>query len=398
MPPPQPSVQEVQSAQSASLQSTLGSSFSGHGCACMRGPSQGFPPFSARAWTALVRYCWPVWLQPVLFQAVQSSSSQSTGRKQSLLQGLVSSSGPLQGFPWQEPSVSTARLRVHSCAQLGSDHGLQAPNWQSVGVHWPSQAVKGQGFTSIWLPLQGLLWSATKRYSPSFSLLDSVKVRWRIFVEDPHVAEQSPMPLHSDQAQNSLSPQFASHASVSRAEPSSHGRPHELGCLAMPRFRMRCPAQEQSPHSLHSPHSQSLQVADALQASAPQDAVTIRSSVHGSPPFAAGLRTCLRRFLWPPSQVAEHSDQSSHSPTLQLSGVSGPHSGDTSSPGPGLQGSTSFRLSLWHDLPPPEAIFATCLARSRTPKHLTAQRLHSAQSDSSQSCCFSHGGSSLQSV
>mmetsp|Transcript_63347 Transcript_63347/g.169397 ORF Transcript_63347/g.169397 Transcript_63347/m.169397 type:complete len:208 (-) Transcript_63347:454-1077(-) len=137
MPPPQPSVQEVQSAQSASLQSTLGSSFSGHGCACMRGPSQGFPPFSARAWTALVRYCWPVWLQPVLFQAVQSSSSQSWWHA-CTLHARVSSAAPQVAPPWS-PARSTARVRIWSPPphpfehEENSDHSLIS---QSTGQGW----------------------------------------------------------------------------------------------------------------------------------------------------------------------------------------------------------------------------------------------------------------------
>jgi len=167
------------------------------------------------------------------------------------------------------------------------------------------------------------------------------------------------------------------HFSVSLVAPDSQGSPHWFWRCSISRCRKRWPPHlVQSPHSDQTSHLQSRHTS-AAHGSVLHGAVSASSSWHGGPSLAAGLRIWRERLFWPPSHDVLHFDHSSQVASLHARSGSRPHVVEGCSPWAGLHGETSFRLSLKHVLPLPEANCVMRRSRSLTPKHLLLQADHS---------------------
>mmetsp|Transcript_39103 Transcript_39103/g.110501 ORF Transcript_39103/g.110501 Transcript_39103/m.110501 type:complete len:422 (+) Transcript_39103:1884-3149(+) len=150
------------------------------------------------------------------------------------------------------------------------------------------------------------------------------------------------------------------------------GLPHEFGSRAISRRRRLNPLlheAEQSDQSFHSPHLASTQGSEhgsVLQGTAS----LFTSGSHRSPPFRGADATTRFRFLTPPPQEDEQTDQSYQS--LQAQSVT---AHDTAA----SQGPISSRGAM-QPWPPFSAISATCRLRVLEPfPHLALHSDHSPQ-------------------
>mmetsp|Transcript_5024 Transcript_5024/g.12921 ORF Transcript_5024/g.12921 Transcript_5024/m.12921 type:complete len:204 (+) Transcript_5024:983-1594(+) len=131
--------------------------------------------------------------------------------------------------------------------------------------------------------------------------------------------------------------------------------------------------------ALHSPHTSSSQSRGGSQCASTLQYLVSRSLPSGSLPHELAIVAILRfRKLVPPAQVAEQSDQLSHSPQA-------PSKHSLWQP-PRLHGSISSLLNASQTLPPAEATILISRVRWRVPpSQETLQSLHTDHVSHSQS-------------
>mmetsp|Transcript_78012 Transcript_78012/g.210951 ORF Transcript_78012/g.210951 Transcript_78012/m.210951 type:complete len:252 (+) Transcript_78012:1470-2225(+) len=213
-----------------------------HDLVSSREPRQAFPPCEAFRSTTLVRdrCSSAAWHEPL--HSDQSPSTQSSGCSQSRGQRLVSTKGPSQKSPPQEPMRSMTRWRWQSWSQEGADHWLQAENSQSTGLHPGLQLGRSQAVTIICAPEQGLSGSPAKRSSVSSGSVEVARsCRWRVLVAAPHTASQGLSADHGAHAQKlfGTAPSTAVQFSTSFAWPGAQGLPHPVPGSSTARWRKR---------------------------------------------------------------------------------------------------------------------------------------------------------------
>mmetsp|Transcript_11882 Transcript_11882/g.32497 ORF Transcript_11882/g.32497 Transcript_11882/m.32497 type:complete len:512 (-) Transcript_11882:2583-4118(-) len=374
-PPPQETLQDSQACHSLSWQSIRAAPMQAVGAAspiaglqgavCLRSPTQAVPLPLAVATMRRERLMMP---SHVLLQSLhkpQSESSQSTSLTHGTpaLQLAYIRESPTAGFPHSFASARILRARhVRPPSQVLSQgsHSSHSSHWPSMhALAWQACVLQGS-VSSLFQAVQDLppfwgawmMWRSRVRMPPSQLLLQLLQSDQRPHTQSTVGHAASGLP-------------WASLHSLVSFSPKLQPMPPSEGSCVTARERACCPVPQlavQAPHACQSLTAQSC----LLQGSALQPSISIRLSLHCSPPASGFCVTwrCLKR--WPPPHDLSHSSHTVHSETSHFVP-------------PVLQEDNSFSVPL-QAFPPFSGSRSTFRSRDLVPSWALVQPVHASHS------------------